>query len=148
MIAPESHSEAASYQEAGFSRRLGWVSQVAHEMAGKRPALLLIDVCKAYFTPGSPLDLGSNPAAAASPDTMRCLLRAARKAKIPVVHTQVRYTNKDMSDAGLFYKKARVLDVWLQGDERGYDEPLPGLEPVEGEHMILKKHASAFFGTD
>ncbi|KAI5369717.1 putative isochorismatase [Septoria linicola] len=53
-----------------------------------------------------------------------------------------------MSDAGLFYKKARVLDVWLQGDERGYDEPLPGLEPVEGEHMILKKHASAFFGTE
>lgn len=115
---------------------------------GQRPALLLIDVCAAYFTPGSPLDCSSNPAAAAAPAVMRRLLQTAREAQIPVIHTQVLYTKKDMSDAGLFYLKARPLEVWLKGNERGYDALVPGLEPLESEQVVVKKHPSAFFGTE
>ncbi|EME89378.1 uncharacterized protein MYCFIDRAFT_29041 [Pseudocercospora fijiensis CIRAD86] len=136
--APE-HAEADSYKASGFSNRMGW---------GKRPALILIDVCAAYFTAGSPLDCSSNPAATTAPSVMRRLVQAAREAKVPVVHTQVLYTKQDMSDAGLFYLKARPLDVWLKGNARGYDALLPGLEPLEGEEIIVKKHASAFFGTE
>lgn len=36
----------------------------------------------------------------------------------------------------------------LTGDTRGYDKLLPGLEPIEGEDVIVKKHPSAFFATD
>lgn len=76
---------------------------------------MLVDVCQAYFTPGSPLDTSSNPASAASPDVMRRLLGAAREGKVPVIWTQVKYDREDMADAGLFYLKAKVLDVWKKG---------------------------------
>ena len=133
---------ADSYQSTasanGFGNRIGW---------GKRPALVLIDVCKAYWTPGSPLDTSSNPASATSPETMRRLLDTARQAKVPVIWTQCLY-KKDMSDAGLFYLKAKQLDVWQEGNDRGLDKWMPGLEPIEGEDVVYKRHASAFFGTE
>ena len=131
------HADAGSYRASGFSNRMGW---------GQRPALLLIDVCRAYWCAGSPLDTSSNPASAASPDVMRRLLEAAREAKIPVIWTQVSY-KKGMRDAGLFYTKSKMLDVWEEGDERGYDALMPGLEPAEGEDVVVKTHPSAFFGT-
>ncbi|KAK3377466.1 hypothetical protein B0H63DRAFT_524753 [Podospora didyma] len=52
-----------------------------------------------------------------------------------------------MADAGLFWRKAKVLDVWEQGDPRGLAACLPGLEPERGDTVIVKKYASAFFGT-
>lgn len=52
-----------------------------------------------------------------------------------------------MADAGLFYKKAKVLTVWQKGDARGLDAYMEGLEPAEGDTVIVKKYASAFFGT-
>lgn len=79
---------------------------------------------------------------------MRRLLAAARRSNIPVIWTQVLYKKKDMSDAGLFYRKAKQLDIWLEGNNRGLDAWLPGLEPVEGEEIVQKRHASAFFGTE
>ena len=114
---------------------------------GKRPALLLIDVCQAYWTPGSPLDTSSNPASAASPEVMKRLLTTARSAKLPVIWTTVSY-KKDMSDAGLFYLKAKQLEVWKEGNDSGLEKWLEGLEPGDGEEVVVKRHASAFFGTE
>lgn len=112
---------------------------------GEKPALLIIDVCKAYWSSGSPLDLSLNSAANDAPDAMRRLLRAARSGKCPVLHSQVDYRN--MSEAGLFWRKSKVLDVWLRSDTRGLSAGLDGLEPQEGDTVIVKKYASAFFGT-
>lgn len=137
-LAHTSHPATSSYVSSGFANKMGW---------GSRPALLIIDVCTAYWTAGSPLDISRNPAAAASPDSMRRLLAAARAAKVPVVWSTVVYTHPEMADAGLFYKKAKVLTVWQKGDSRGLDAFMPGLEPLEGETIIVKKYASAFFGT-
>lgn len=128
----------ASYTSSGFSNRIGW---------GSKPALLLIDVCSAYWTPGSPLDITSNPAGNASPDSMRKLLAAAREGNVPVIWTEVKYTSKDMSDAGLFYCKAKALSVWQVGDERGLAEWLPGLKPADGDILVTKRYPSAFWGT-
>ena len=86
---------------------------------GSHPALLIIDVCTAYFTPNSPLDTSSNPASAASPDSMRRLLAAARKGNCPVVFTRVEYTDPNMKDAGLFWLKTKALDVWKVGGREG-----------------------------
>ncbi|KAL4944303.1 Isochorismatase-like protein [Aspergillus oleicola] len=142
MDSPHPHSVSTSYQQSGFSNRMNW---------GPRPALLLIDICKAYFTPASisPLSLLSNPSAASSPDSMRRLLSAAREGGVPVIWSQVEYVEPDMSDAGLFWNKAKVLDVWYVGDERGLAGDLEGLVPDEkgGEVVVKKKFASAFFGT-
>ncbi|KAI0474908.1 putative N-carbamoylsarcosine amidase [Xylariaceae sp. FL0804] len=136
-----SHADAdvaASYARSGFARRMGW---------GATPALLLIDVCRAYWTPGSPLDCSANPAAARCPDAMRRLLAAARAAGCPVVWTAVEYCDKEMRDAGLFWLKSKSLDVFNVADTRGLADWMPGLEPAEGELVIKKKYASAFFGT-
>jgi nicotinamidase-related amidase len=132
------HDSFTSYSQSGFANRMGW---------GARPALIIIDVCKAYFTEGSPLSLLSNPEAASSPDSMRGLLAAARKGHVPVIWSEIMYTQPDMADAGLFWRKAKVLDVWLQGDPRGLADYLGGLEPQEGDTVVVKKYASAFFGT-
>lgn len=129
---------SASYASSGFSNRMGW---------GARPALLLIDVCTAYWTASSPLSILSNPAGARSPDSMRALLAAARAGGVPVIWTEVKYTKRDMSDAGLFWCKTKALDVWRTGDDRGLAEWLPGLVPVEGDVLVTKRYPSAFFGT-
>jgi len=138
MASLEDHPAASSYQSSGFSKVMGW---------GSRPALILIDVCKAYWSPDSPLDISAHPAGAAAPDSMRRLLAAAREGKVPVVWTEVRYTSPNMADAGLFYRKSKSLTVWQQGDTRGFDKPMEGLEPAAGDTIIVKKFASAFFGT-
>lgn len=129
---------SASYAKSGFANRMGW---------GQRPALLIIDVCKAYWTASSPLSLLGNPAAEVAPDVMRRLLAAARKGGVPVVWSTVKYTHPDMKDAGLFWHKAKVLEVWKEGDTRGLAEDLEGLSPKEGDTVVVKKYASAFFGT-
>ncbi|KAL5342100.1 Isochorismatase-like protein [Aspergillus crustosus] len=138
MSSQVEHAAAASYAKSGFSNRMGW---------GKRPALLLIDVCKAYWSPDSPLSLLGHPAAEDAPDSMRRLLAAARKGKVPVVWTKVEYSKADMADAGLFWLKSKTLDVWKKGDTRGFDAWVEGIEPEEQDVVISKKYASGFFGT-
>src|SRR5690348_8072154 len=86
------------------TKLLGW---------GKRPALVLVDICKAYFEPGSPLSLLSNELAANVPTTLKKVVGAARKGNIPVLWTQTRYTHPKMQDAGLLAKKTSGLDVLL-----------------------------------
>lgn len=127
-----------SYQRSGFAKKMGW---------GSRPALILIDVCTAYWTPGSPLDTSSNAESAAAPDSMRRLLSAARAGKVPVMWSKVEYKRPDMGDAGLMFHKAKVLTVWQKGDTRGLDAYMKGLEPQADEEVVVKKQPSAFFGT-
>ncbi|KAK5740433.1 hypothetical protein LTR17_004696 [Elasticomyces elasticus] len=78
---------------------------------------------------------------------MKRLLAAARDSSIPVIWTQV-YYRKGMRDAGLFYTKSKQLAVWEEGNDRGYDALMPGLQPEEGEEVVSKRHPSAFFGTE
>ncbi|KAL4956609.1 Maleamate amidohydrolase [Aspergillus filifer] len=132
------HSSSASYAKSGFANRMGW---------GSRPALLLIDVCKAYWSPDSPLSLLDYEEAIKAPDSMRRLLAAARKGKVPVVWTKVEYSKSDMADAGLFWLKAKTLDVWKKGDTRGFNGWVEGLQPAEDDVVVSKKYASGFFGT-
>ncbi|KAI0481297.1 putative N-carbamoylsarcosine amidase [Xylariaceae sp. FL0804] len=134
-----SHAESESYARSGFARRMGW---------GARPALLVIDVCRAYWDASSPLSLLDNADAAAAPDAMRRLLAAAREGGAPVAWSEVRYAaGAEMADAGLFWHKSKVLDVWREDDARGLAACLDGLEPAPGDTVVSKKYASAFFGT-
>ncbi|KFA64986.1 hypothetical protein S40285_09064 [Stachybotrys chlorohalonatus IBT 40285] len=132
------HPSADSYVRSGFANRMGW---------GSRPALLVIDVCQAYWSRSSPLSLLENPEAGSVPDSIRSLLAAARKAKVPVVWSEVEYTHPDMADAGLFWHKSKVLDIWKKDDPRGLAAHVHGIEPHASETTIVKKYASAFFGT-
>ena len=115
------------YSAAGFGVRLG---------AGRRPALLVVDVCRAYLEPSSPLYAGVEDACAA----VGRLVDAARAGGVPVVWTRVRFEPA----AGLvFHRKVPSLSVFAT--ELG-DFP-DGVAPAPGESVVVKDHASAFFGT-
>jgi maleamate amidohydrolase len=121
----------ADYARAGFGGHLPF---------GDRPALLVVDVCRAYLDRASPLYAGVEDALAAN---IR-LVAAARGAGVPVVFTRVRYTAGGR-DGGLFYRKVPALAAYLDDNPLG-DFP-DGFGPLPGEVLVLKQYASAFFGT-
>ena len=124
-------SLAEDYQKAGFSNRLGF---------GERAALVVIDFCQAYLDERSPLYAGVE---AARESCVR-LLSAARQAQIPVLHTKVEF-QPGGADGGVFYRKVAALECFVRGNPLGqYGE---GLEPAEGEVVVVKQYASGFFGT-
>ena len=116
-----------------FGGRIGW---------GRRPALILIDLMRAYFTDGSPLDLRPTTAL----DTAAALLHAARLQGVPVVHTAVHY-REGAADAGHFVVKVPALALLADGAEGDLREFMPQVAPRSGEVVIVKQYASAFFGT-
>jgi maleamate amidohydrolase len=107
---------------------------------GQRPALLIVDFVMAYLDPASPLYARVEDALASN----ERLLGAARAAEIPVIFTNVVY-QADGADGGLFYKKIPSLRVFLEGSPLGAFPP--SLQPADGERVISKQFASAFFGT-
>ncbi len=107
---------------------------------GKRPALLIVDFVMAYLDPASPLYAKVEDALASN----ERLLAAARAAGIPVFFTNVVY-QAGGADGGLFYKKIPSLRVFLERSPLGAFPP--SLQPVDGERVISKQFASAFFGT-
>lgn len=122
---------ADDYRSAGFSRRLGM---------GERPALVVVDLCRAYFEPDSPLHAGVPEVV----DRCRTLIEAARAAGVPVLWTRVEI-EPGGADGGVFYRKVGALAVFERGGPLG--DWVPSLEPAPGEIVITKQYASAFFGT-
>jgi maleamate amidohydrolase len=111
-----------------------------HLPFGKRPALLIVDFVMAYLDKSSPLYAGVEDALVSN----ERLLAAARKAGIPVIFTNVVY-QPGGTDGGLFYKKISALSVFVKGSPLG--EFPPTLMPRDGELIVSKQFASAFFGT-
>jgi maleamate amidohydrolase len=111
-----------------------------HLTFGKRPALLIIDFVVAYLDPSSPLYAGVEDALASN---MR-LLAAARAARVPVIFTNVVYSPGG-AEGGVFYRKVPALKLFEQGSPMGAFPP--ELNPQEGEVVLTKHYASAFFGT-
>jgi maleamate amidohydrolase len=111
-----------------------------HLPFGKHPALLIVDVVMAYFDKASPLYAGVEDALASN----ERLLSAARKVGIPIIFTNVVY-EPGGANGGLFYRKLPALNVFDAGSPLGAFPP--SLQPAEGELVISKQYASAFFGT-
>jgi maleamate amidohydrolase len=73
------------------------------------------------------------------------LLKAARKKKVPVIHTRVLYNPANFEDGGVWVRKAPVLKALVPGNK--YAEFCPEVVPAKGETVIVKNYASCFFGT-
>lgn len=105
-------------------------------------ALLVVDLIRAYTTPGSPLFA---PGVVAAVKRLPTLLRAARRAAIPVLHTRVLYEPRGFADGGLWIRKAPVLRILVPGS------PLAAFcgpaRPGRAEIVITKNYSSAFAGT-
>lgn len=111
-----------------------------HLPFGKRPALIIIDFVLAYLEPTSPLYAGVEDALASN----ERVLAAARTAGIPIIFTNVVYTPGG-KDGGIFYRKVPALSLFERGSPMGAFPP--SLQPQDGELIISKQYASAFFGT-
>ena len=122
-----------NYARGGFGQSMPW---------GRRPALLVIDFVRAYLVPGSPLYAGVEQARA----DCETLLRAARRAGIPVLHTRVEF-QPGGRDGGVFFRKLPALACFEAGRHPELAAFAEGLEPAAGETVITKQYASAFFGT-
>jgi maleamate amidohydrolase len=119
------------YEGAGYNKRLGF---------GERPALILIDFVEAYFDKTSPLYAGVDSALASA---IR-LRDTARKAKVPVIYTNVVY-HPGGFNGGMFMKKVPTLAIMEKGAPMG--QWPKGLLPSDDELVISKQYPSAFFGT-
>ncbi len=108
---------------------------------GEHPILLMVDVCKAYIDPESPLYAGVESSA----ESMKRLVVAARAAGVPVVWTRVEY-EPGGANGGYFYKKVPALRMFDKGSPFG--EWVEGLEPTGDELVVTKQYPSAFIGTD
>ncbi len=126
-------------QTAQTSYQGVWGSRVGF---GDRPAVIVIDFLQGYTTEDAPLFApGVVDAVEETPE----LLEVARHKEIPILHTQVRYTPPDFLDGGVWIKKAPVLKSLVEGNP--YAEFCPQVRPRDGEIVITKQYASAFFGT-
>jgi nicotinamidase-related amidase len=75
------------------------------------------------------------------------LLGAARAARIPVLHTNLSY-DANGRNGGVFFRKVGALRSFARNSEHPqWGEFAAGLEPLDGEIVITKQYASAFFGT-
>lgn len=121
----------SSYDDAGFGRTTE---------PGVKMAVVVVDMCVAYFDGDSPLNL-DQPAVA---DAVVHLVGAARAASVPVLWTRVEFPLG--GDGGVWYDKVPALTSFDAGNRFG--EWLANLAPSDGETVVTKQHASGFFGTD
>ena len=118
-------------EAAGFRGRLGF---------GRRAAVLVVDIVRAYLEPGSPLYAGVEDAVASAAR----VVDAARASAVPVVFTRVEFAPGG-ADGGVFYRKVPALRVLDAGSPLADFPPAP--RPRADEVVVTKQYASAFFGT-
>lgn len=114
-------------RDRGFAGRIGF---------GERPAVLVVDLVRAFTDPGSPLgaDYATEVAASAR------LVSAAHAREVPVLCTI------PLEESGGWARKIPANDILVPGSEWvALDERLG----VVGEDpRVFKRYASGFFGTD
>ena len=126
-------SDAEFFQQRGFGQKLGF---------GQRPALLIVDMAKAFTNPGMPL--GSN--LDKQIEAIQHLLRAARDHAAPVIFSTVSYEDENLKDAGIFGMKQKGSASLRAGTEGVQIDSRLEFRP--GDSLLVKKYASCFFGTD
>jgi maleamate amidohydrolase len=108
---------------------------------GSRPALLVVDFSCGFTDPECALgsDLSEQV------EGTRVLLDAVRAKGLPVVFTTIGF-EPSLKDGGLWLQKVPSLGELQLGGR--WVEIDPRLEPRVDETIVLKKGASAFFGTN
>jgi maleamate amidohydrolase len=127
-------ADSELYRNRGFMRRVGF---------GERPALVNIDLANAWTREGNPFTCDGMDVII--PGVQR-LLAAGRAKGIPIVFTTTAYavTEGPNTDMGLWHHKIPVEVLKLGTEAVAIDERIA---PEPGEHVIVKKFASAFHGT-
>lgn len=126
-------SQQDYYEQIGFSVRTGF---------GKRPAILVIDMCRGITEPGHPLSIDMDH----SIKPMQSMFALARDKGVPVIYTTVAYAPPHFADGGTFVEKIPLLRELSLGSP--LTEIDPRIPPAPGEIVITKKFPSGFYGTN
>jgi maleamate amidohydrolase len=119
-------------RHAGFHGRAG---------LGRHPALIVVDVNVGFTDPESPLVCDLDGVVMA----IQRLLAEMRSAGLPVVFTTVSFDEGGKETAAAFIDKIPALLTLAAGSR--WVEIDPRIAPREGEPVLNKLFASAFFGT-
>jgi maleamate amidohydrolase len=109
-------------------------------IAGEKCALIIVDVVVAYLREDSALYAS---AAKGALEVNLRLARQARESNIPVVLTNVEYS-QDGIDGGQFFRKVPSLKAFIKGSPLG---AFPDGLAEPSDIVVTKQYASAFFGT-
>jgi len=107
---------------------------------GERPAIVVVDLNLGFTDPSSPLACDLDDVLV----SCRTLLDAGRAASVPIFFTTIIYDDALEAAAAVFLRKVPALKVlrpgtkWVEIDSR--------LGRRESEPVVVKAHASAFFG--
>ena len=126
-----SESQEANYKGV-FDGRVGF---------GERPAIVVIDLIRAYTTPGEAF---FSPGVVDAVHESVELLATARQHGVPIVYTKVLY-HSGGADGGLFIRKVPALRKLVAGEPMAEIDPL--LKPEPADLVIAKNYPSCFFGT-
>ncbi|UED87928.1 isochorismatase family protein [Streptomyces profundus] len=129
------HGEAVDrlYDTAGFGARVP---------RGRRPALVVVDLTRGFTEPGFPTGSDLTGVVEASAR----LVEAGRAAGLTTVFTAIAYTAAEADgDAVAWLRKAPGMRTLVEGGEAVALDPR--LPVGDGDHLIVKKGASAFAGT-
>jgi nicotinamidase-related amidase len=133
MTAQAVQDDAEFFAQRGFGQRIGF---------GERPALLIIDMLKAFTDEKAMLGANLDREIAA----IIPLLTVAHDRKVPVIFSTVRYDDADLKDAGIWALKQKGVTT-LKADGHGWELD-QRLDFHKTDTLLVKKYASCFFGTD
>jgi maleamate amidohydrolase len=126
-------SDAEFFKQRGFGQKLGF---------GERPALLVVDMAKAFTNPTMPLGANLD----SQIEAIQSLLRGAHDGAVPVIFSTVSYEDENLKDAGVFGMKQKGSASLRAGTEGVLIDSR--LEFRKTDSLLVKKYASCFFGTD
>lgn len=128
-----SNADEEFFRSRGFGQTIGF---------GSTPAVIVIDLINAFTNKDLPLGAPLEDVI----EQTRRVISAARRKAIPVIYTSVAYEDRDLVDAGHWSKKMEGLMTLRWGTPEVDVDARVGR--LATEPIILKKYASAFFGTD
>ncbi|KAL1901436.1 hypothetical protein Sste5346_001841 [Sporothrix stenoceras] len=124
---------------------------------GSRPALLLVDVCEAYFDQESPVAVPEADLEGVT-ESISALITAARSPstssaeRLPIIFAQTLFVHPELRDAGLLGRKAPSHAVLFHKDapvnKLAFPAALKEAAPLPTDLYHRKKYPSPFFGTN
>jgi nicotinamidase-related amidase len=121
-------------------RRAGWHARVPR---GSRPAVLVVDLSRGFTEPEFPTGADLTDVVHATGE----LIAIARARAAPIVFTTIAFSPADVEGGACgWLRKAPGLAVLRAGSELVVLDPR--LPRAEHDPLIVKRGASAFFGTD
>jgi nicotinamidase-related amidase len=128
-----SEQEEKFFAERGFGMKMGF---------GKKPALLVIDLIKAFTDQSTMLGSNLDPQV----EQANRLIDASHRRSVRVLFSTVIYEQSDLGDSGIWAMKHKGTRLLRAGTEMVKLDPR--LHFADRDALIVKKYASCFFGTD